>query len=208
MEVNEVHNRGKKSKFEIIVDCLKVALGDEFEVRKTSNTNSVVFRIYLKPLDYITISTDSDNNSIIVKYRKIYRYSLNENAIDLYYDILLRLQMIIHKDDIVRDNRYLGATKYSAWTSITCEGRVSQIKGFTILIRGNIIYVPRLKDSKLYRYNTDKRAFNIQTFLTKNTRSHKLSERTTNIDELDRLSYDILKDFIESILNPLSCEAK
>ena len=208
MKVSEVYNNGKKSKFEIIVGCLGVALGDEFKVRKTNNINNVVFTIYLNQLDYITISTDTENTSIIVKYRRTYMYSLNKDAIDLYYDILLKLQTIIHKDEIIRDSLYLGTTKYSAWASITCSGKVSKIKGYTILIRGNIIYVPRLKDSKPYKYNTAKRTFNIQTFLIKNTRSHKLSERTTNINEFEIMSYDILKDFIENILYPLSCEAK
>lgn len=198
----------KKSKFEIIVDCIRVALGDDIEIRKTSNVNGGEFKVYLNTLDYIVLSLDKDNNLIVVKYSGVYKYDLGMDAIDLYYSILFRLQMIMHRDTIMTEGLNFEATKYNAWSGITCRGRVVQIKGFSIFIRGMIVYIPRLKDSSVYKYATDKRIFNIQTFLSKNTRSNRLSERTTNIDELPNITDDILKDFVENILYPLKYEAK
>lgn len=208
MGVVESEVKTKRSKFEIIVDCIRVALGDDIEVRKTSNINGGSYRLYLSTVDYIVLFLDKNKTSIVVKYRGVYKYDLGMDAIDLYYDILFRLQMIIHRDTIIAEGSRLGSIKYNAWSGITYKGRVVQIKGFTIFIRGSIIYVPRLKDSREYKYIIEKRVFNIQTFLINNTRSNRLSERTIDTDGLYKISNDILKDFVENILYPLKCEAK
>lgn len=208
MNVVESVVKTKKSKFEIIIDCIRVALGDDIEIRKTSSINGGEFRVYLSSVDYIVLFLDDDNTSIVMKYIGVYKFDLGMDAIDLYYDILFRLQMIINRDIIIAERLRFGSTKYNAWSVITHRGKVVQIKGFSIIIRGNIVYVPKLKDSSVYKYATDRRVFNIQTFLAKNTRSNRLSERTINIDELPSINDDILKDFVENILYPLKCEAK
>lgn len=192
-------------KFFTVMKCIGVALGDKVRIRDISNNYSCAFRLFLGETNYITIYLDESNSSIVLQYKRgyIYSYSLSLSSFELYTEVLKRLQMIIHRDDIIMDKVPLSVTKYRAWTGVTYIGRANRVRGFTIYIRGSVVYVPRVKDKHFYDYLVGRRNYNIQKFLSDNTMQNRISERSINFERISEITQEILADFIENILYPL-----